>query len=124
MGRLSEAERIEREVVVERKNVGGPKHIDTLKAAESYALILHRLERYSEAEVVWREVMEGREQLGGLRDEETLRVKLSYGVTLQEDKELKAAKQVYLEVIKAGEESLGSGHWLVKEALENYQLIG
>ena len=72
MGRLAEAEALQREGLAGQREVLGDKHPETLESMARLALLLQDVAKLDEAEALLREAMNGRRDVLGAMHRDTL----------------------------------------------------
>ncbi|KAF8530242.1 hypothetical protein BU17DRAFT_78873 [Hysterangium stoloniferum] len=110
LGRWTDAEQLEVQVLKVREQLLGTEHPDTLTARANLAGTYHHLGRWTDAEQLEVQVLKAREQLLGTEHPDTLNARANLAGTYHHLDRWTDAEQLEVQVLKAREQLLGTEH--------------
>jgi non-specific serine/threonine protein kinase/serine/threonine-protein kinase len=110
LGRLEEAEKLQRATLDTRTHVLGPDHPDTLAVKANLANTLDSASRFAEAEIFYYEVLDTETRVLGKENPDTLLTAGNLGSTLRRDGRLAEAERLQRSIFEAKRRVLGPDH--------------
>ncbi|KIM31713.1 hypothetical protein M408DRAFT_237152 [Serendipita vermifera MAFF 305830] len=109
-GRLTEAEKLEIEVLEQRRRILGVEHPDTIRAAVNLAATYHTQGRWTEAQKLKMEVLEQMRQILGMEHPHTIVAAANLAVTYRSQGRWAEAEKLEIKVLEQRRRVLGMEH--------------
>ena len=126
LGRHEEALRIRQEVYAQRLKLSGKEHVETIREALCYALVLIASRRFNDAKTLTRKTIPAARRVLGNSHEYTLRMRSSYARALYEDdgatlEDLREAVETLEDAERIARRVLGGVHPITEAFEDNLQ---
>lgn len=122
-GRYGEAEGLLRWELKGNEERLGPKHLCTLRTAQSLAVVCRLLGKYEEAERLYRRVLEGREEQLGHEHPDTLATAQNLAIVCDIQNRCEEAERLYGRVLIGRKNLLDDNHPDVLRTMQNLAIV-
>jgi non-specific serine/threonine protein kinase/serine/threonine-protein kinase len=109
-GQFADAEKLDREVLMEQRRVLGPENPNTLDTMDYLGFTLYQRGNYAEAEKLDREVLDIRRRVMGPEHRDTLGTMSNLAVVLNSEHRYPEAEKLYREVLDVRRRVMGPEH--------------